>query len=154
MIRNGTTCLFTALNIADGSVIARCHPRHRHQEFLKFLRLIERETPKEKDIHMILDNYATHKHPKVKEWLEKHPRYHLHFTPTSASWMNQVEIWFGILTTRQIRRGIFKSVKDLVSTIEKYIKTHNQDPTPFVWTKTAEQILAKAVRGKDILTRH
>lgn len=153
--RNGTTCLFTALSIADGSVIAKCQPRHRHQEFLKFLRLIERETPKEKDIHMILDNYATHKHPKVKEWLEKHPRYHLHFTPTSASWLNQVEIWFGILTRRQIRRGIFKSVKDLVSTIEKYIKTHNQDPTPFVWTKTAEQILAKAVRGKDIsVTEH
>jgi transposase len=104
---------------------------------------------------MILDNYATHKHPEVKEWLEKHPRYHLHFTPTSAWWMNQVEIWFSILTTRQIRRGIFKSVKDLVSTIEKYIKTHNQDPTPFVWTKTAEQILAKAVRCKDIsVPRH
>ncbi|MCL0093936.1 IS630 family transposase [Dehalococcoidia bacterium] len=122
--RNGTTCLFSALNIANGSVIAKCQPRHRHQEFLKFLRLIERETPKEKDIHMILDNYATHKHPKIKEWLEKHPRYHLHFTPTSASWLNQVEIWFGILTRRQIRRGIFKSARDLVSSIEKYIKNH------------------------------
>jgi len=153
--RNGTTCLFAALNVAEGTVIGKCQPRHRHQEFLKFLRLVERQTPKEKDIHMILDNYATHKHPAVKEWLEKHPRYHLHFTPTSASWLNQVETWFGILTQRQIRRGIFKSVKDLVDAIERYIESHNQDPKPFVWTKTPDQILSKAMRRTDTLvTEH
>ena len=146
--RNGTTCLFAALNVAEGSVIGQCQPRHRHQEFLKFLRLIDRQTPKEKEIHMVLDNYGTHKHPKVKEWLGKHPRYHLHFTPTSASWLNQVETWFGILTQRQIRRGAFKSVQELVDSIEKYIATHNQSPRPFVWTKTSGQILAKAIHVK------
>ncbi len=104
---------------------------------------------------MVLDNYGTHKHPEVKEWLGKHPRYHLHFTPTSASWLNQVETWFSILTRRQIRRGVFKSVQELVDAIEKYIATHNQCPAPFVWTKTPEQILAKAIRRKDItVTRH
>jgi transposase len=143
--RNGTTCLFAALNVVEGSVIGQCQPRHRHQEFLKFLRLIERQTPKEKEIHMILDNYGTHQHPMVKEWLGKHPRYHLHFTPTSASWLNQVETWFGILAQRRIRRGIFKSVQDLVDAIEKYIAAHNQSPKPFVWTKTSGEILAKAV---------
>lgn len=153
--RNGTTCLFAALNVADGSVIGKCQPRHRHQEFLKFLRLIERQTPKEKDIHMILDNYSTHKHPKVEEWLEEHPRYHLHFTPTSASWLNQVEIWFSILTRRQIRRGVFKNVKELVGAIMRYIEAHNQNPIPFVWVKTPEQILAKATNSKDSsVTRH
>ncbi len=148
--RNGTTCLFAALNVAEGTVIGKCQPRHRHQEFLKFLKLIERQTTKDKEIHMILDNYSTHKHPEVKEWLEKHPRYHLHFTPTSASWLNQIEIWFSLLTQRQIRRGIFKSVKDLVDAIERYIAAHNQDPTPFIWTKTSEQVLAKAINRKDI----
>jgi transposase len=153
--RNGTTCLFAALNVAEGTVIGKCQARHRHQEFLDFLKLIERQIPKGKDIHMILDNYGTHKHPEVKEWLRKHPRYHLHFTPTSASWMNQVETWFGILTQRQIRRGIFKSVKELVDAIERYIEAHNQDPKPFVWTKTPEQILSKAIRCKDTsVTRH
>jgi len=147
--RNGTTCLFAALNVTEGTVIGKCQPRHRHQEFLKFLRLIERKTPKRKDIHMILDNYATHKHPEVKKWFEKHPRYHLHLTPTSASWLNQVETWFAILTQRQIRRGIFKSVKDLVDAIERYIEHHNQDPKAFVWTKTPEQILGKAIRRTD-----
>jgi transposase len=148
--RNGTTCLFAALNVAEGSVIGKCQPRHRHQDFLRFLRIIERQTPKEKEIHMILDNYSTHKHPKVKEWLGRHPRYHLHFTPTSASWLNQIEIWFSILTERQIRRGIFKSVKDLVDAIERYIAAHNQDPAPFIWTKTPEQILVKAINRKDM----
>lgn len=148
--RHGTTCLFAALNVTEGNVIGKCQSRHRHQEFLKFLRLIERQTPKEKEIHMILDNYSTHKHPEVKEWFHKHPRYHLHFTPTSASWMNQVETWFSILTRRQIRRGAFKSVKDLVEAIEKYIAAHNQSPRPFVWTKSAEQILAKAINCKDV----
>ena len=153
--RNGTTCLFAALNVADGTVIGKCQPRHRHQEFLKFLRLIEGQTPKGKDIHMILDNYATHKHPKVKEWLEKHPRYHLHLTPTSASWLNQVETWFGILTQRQIRRGVYKSVKNLVDTIDRYIEHHNQDPKPFIWTKTPDQILSKATCRTDTsVTRH
>lgn len=144
--RNGTTCLFAALNVAEGTVIGKCQPRHRHQEFLKFLRLIEWQTPKEKEIHMILDNYSTHKHPEVKEWLDKHPRYHLHFTPTSASWMNQVETWFSLLTRRQIRRGVFKSVKELVEAIERYIEAHNQNPRPFIWTKTAAQILEKAIK--------
>ena len=148
--RNGTTCLFAALNVAEGTVIGKCQPRHRHQEFLKFLKLIERQTTKDKEIHMILDHYSTHTHPEVKEWLEKHPRYHLHFTPTSASWLNQIEIWFSILTRRQIRRGIFNSVKDLVDAIERYIAAHNQDPTPFIWTKTPEKILAKAINRKDI----
>ena len=153
--RNGTTCLFAALNMAEGTVIGKCQPRHRHQEFLKFLKLIERQTTKDKEIHMILDNYSTHKHPEAKEWLEKHPRYHLHFTPTSASWLNQIEIWFSILTQRQIRRGIFKSVKDLVDAIERYIAAHNQDPIPFIWTKTPEKILAKAINRKDItVTMH
>ncbi len=142
--RNGTTCLFAALNVTEGTVIGQCQPRHRHQEFLKFLRLIERQTPKGKEIHMVLDNYGTHKHPRVKQWLCKHPRYHLHFTPTSASWLNQVETWFGILTQRRIRRGVFKSIKDLVDAIEKYIANHNQSPKPFVWTKTSGEILAKA----------
>jgi len=148
--RNGATCLFAALNVAKETVIGKCQPRHRHQEFLKFLRLIERQIPKGKDIHMILDNYATHKHPEVKEWLNKHPRYYLHFTPTSAS------CWFGILfTQRQIRRGVFKSIKDLVDAIERYIESHNQDPKPFVWTKTPEQILVKAVLYNDTsVTRH
>ena len=148
--RNGTTCLFAALNVAEGTVIGKCQPRHRHQEFLKFLKLIERQTTKDKEIHMILDNYSTHKHPEVKEWLEKHPRYHLHFTPTSASWLNQIEICFSILTRRQIRRGIFNSVKDLVDAIERYIAAHNQDPTPFIWTKTPKKILAKAINRNDI----
>ena len=148
--RHGTTCLFAALNVTEGSVIGKCQPRHRHQEFLKFLRLIERQTTKDKEIHMILDNYSTHKHPDVKKWFYKHPRYHLHFTPTSASWMNQVETWFSILTRRQIRRGAFKSVEDLVEAIEKYIVAHNQAPRPFVWTKGAELILAKAINRKDI----
>jgi len=153
--RNGTTCLFAALNVVEGTVVGQCQSRHRHQEFLKFLRLIERQTPKGKDIHMILDNYSTHKHPEVKEWLEKHPRYYLHFTPTSASWLNQIEIWFNILTRRQIRRGIFKSVKQLVDAIERYIAAHNQDPAPFIWTKTPEQILVKAINRKDMeVTRH
>jgi transposase len=148
--RNGTTCLFAALNVVEGTVIGKCQPRHRHQEFLKFLRLIERQTPREKDIHVILDNYSTHKHPEVKRWLEKHPRYHLHFTPTSASWLNQVEIWFSLLTRRRIRRGVFKSVEELMAAIEKYIEAHNHNPTPFVWTKTPEQILLKATKSKDL----
>jgi transposase len=149
--RNGTTCLFAALNVADGTVIGKCQPRHRHQEFLKFLRLIEQQTPKEKEIYMILDNYSTHKHPEVKEWLDKHTRYHLHFTPTSASWLNQVEIWFSLLTRRWIRRGIFKSVKELVDAVERYIETHNQNPAPFVWTKSPENILVRAINTKDMM---
>ena len=171
--RNGTTCLFAALNVAEGTVIDKCQPRHRHQDFLKFLRLTQRQTPQEKDIHIILDNCSTHKHTEVKEWLEKHPRYYLHFTPTSASWLNEIETWFSILSRRQIRRGVFKSTlvlartcspstsavqvqaKELVDAIEKYIAVHNEDPAPFVWTKTSEQILAKATRRKDIsVTTH
>jgi len=149
--RNGTTCLFAALNVLDGTVIGSCHPRHRNIEFLKFLRKINRETPKGLDLHLIVDNYATHKHPNVKEWLSKHPRFHLHFTPTSSSWTNLIERWFGAITQKRIRRGVFHSVPDLISAIEDYIKIHNQDPTPFVWTKGVEEVLAKVNKCKAIM---
>jgi len=154
-VRNGTTCLFAALNVATGEVIGDCHTRHRHQEFLKFLRRLDKETPSDKDLHLILDNYRTHKHEKVAKWLNRHRRFHLHFTPTGASWMNQIEIWFGIMTSRRIRRGIFKSVEELVDAIQRYIEANNQNPKPFAWTKSAEAILAKARPCKDnSVTRH
>ena len=149
--RNGTTTLFAALDVLTGSVIGECLPRHRHIEFLKFLRIIDREVPKGLQIHLILDNYATHKHPNVKKWLAKHPRFHLHFTPTSSSWANMVERFFGKLTDKAIRRGVFHSVPDLIAAIEAYLHAHNENPTPFVWTTTAEQILAKVRRGRVTL---
>ena len=146
--RNGTTTLFAALDVLTGSVIGQCLPRHRHTEFLKFLRTIDREVPNGLEIHLILDNYSTHKHENVKKWLAKHPRFHLHFTPTSSSWCNLVERFFGKLTDKAIRRGVFHSVPDLIAAIETYLKTNNDNPQPFVWTQTAEQILEKVRRGR------
>ena len=152
--RNGTTTLFAALNVLDGKVIGECLPRHRHQEFLKFLRRIDREF-EGLDLHLIVDNYGTHKQPKVKRWLSKHPRFHLHFTPTSSSWLNLVERWFRELTTKRIRRGVFHSVPELVEAIDEYLEVHNQNPKPFVWTASVEKILEKVRRCKVILeTQH
>jgi len=149
--RNGTTTLFAALNVLTGTVIGQCLPRHRHGEFLKFLRAIDRQVPKGLEIHMILDNYGTHKHANVQAWLAKHPRFHPHFTPTSSSWLNLVERWFRNLTDKAIRRGVFKSVPDLIAAIEEYLSANNDDPKPFVWTATAEEILAKVRRGRVTL---
>ncbi len=149
--RHGTTTLFAALDVLTGTVIGECLPRHRHTEFLKFLRTIDREVPKGLQVHLILDNYSTHKHENVKKWLAKHPRFHLHFTPTSSSWLNLIERWFGKLTDKAIRRGIFHSVPDLVAAIETYLTVNNESPEPFVWTATAEQILTKVQRGRVAL---
>ena len=151
--RNGTTTLFAALSMLDGKVIGQCLPRHRHQEFLKFLRTLDREFPAELDLHLILDNYGTHTHENVKKWLEKHPRFHLHFIPTSSSWANMVERWFGKLTDKAIRRGVFHSVPDLIAAIETYLEANNENPEPFVWTQTAEQILEKVRRGRLALNQ-
>ncbi len=144
--RHGTTTLFAALDVATGRVITRCKPRHRHQEFLTFLRQIDGSVPHNLDVHLIVDNYATHKHPKVRAWLARRPRYHVHFTPTYASWLNQVERWFGIITQKAIRRGSFSSVKALVRNIERFVEHYNANTSPFVWTATAESILAKVER--------
>ena len=149
--RNGTTTLFAALDVLTGKVIGQCLPRHRHEEFLKFLRKIDRETPKGLQLHLICDNYATHKHPDVKAWLAKHPRFHMHFTPTSSSWLNLVERWFRELTDKALRRGVFHSVPDLITKIEEYLAAHNHDPKPFIWTATAEDILTKVTRGRVAL---
>jgi transposase len=152
-IRNGTTTLFAALEMAEGNVIATCMNRHRHQEWIKFLDLIDRQTPSELDLHLIVDNYSTHKHPKVKAWLKRHRRFHIHFVPTSSSWLNMVERWFRDLTDKQIRRGVFKSVADLIATIQAYVDHHNQNPKPFVWTAKAEDIVAKYRRAKAVLDK-
>jgi transposase len=149
--RNGTTTLFAALDVLTGSVIGQCLPRHRHTEFLKFLKTIDREVPDGLNVHLIVDNYATHNHPNVKAWLAKHPRFELHFTPTSSSWLNMVETFFGRLTDKAIRRGIFKSVPDLITAIETYLATHNQNPKPFQWTASTDQILEKVRRGRITL---
>ena len=149
--RHGTTTLFAALSVADGTVISTCQNRHRHQEWLKFLKLIDTSTPAEKDLHLIVDNYATHKHPKVKAWLAKHPRFHIHFTPTSASWLNMVERFFRDITVRSLRRGVFHSVPELIVAIETYIASYNSNPTPFVWTAKATDILAKVSRARQKL---
>lgn len=146
--RHGTTTLFAALNTLNGKVTASCMPKHRHQEWLWFLRKIDRETPKGKQIHLICDNYSTHKHPNVKAWLAEHPRFHCHFTPTSSSWLNMVERFFRDLTTNQIRRGVFHSVDDLTTTITSYLEVHNSDPKPFVWTAKASDILEKVTRAR------
>ena len=148
--RHGTTCLFAALNMLDGKVIGTCYPRHRHEEFLKFLRKIDREMPSDMDVHLILDNYGTHKHADVRKWLSKHKRFHLHFTPTSASWLNLIERWFGEITRKRIRRGVFHSVPDLVAAIEEYIQINNETPKPFLWVKKFEQILDKVNRCKAV----
>ena len=150
--RHGTTTLFAALNTFDGSVISRCAPRHRHSEWLTFLRQIERETPKDKSLHLICDNYATHKHPKVQAWIAKHPRIHLHFTPTSASWLNMVERFFRDITVERIRNGVFRSVAELVTAIEHYVSVHNKNPKPFVWTAKANDILQKVIRANSRLS--
>ena len=149
--RNGTTTLFAALDVATGRVIGQCMKRHRHQEWLKFLRMIDRNTPLRLDVHLIADNYATHKHPKVKAWLKRHPRFHMHFTPTSASWLNQVERFFGRITAERIRRGVFKSVTELETAIQEYLDHHNADPKPFIWTASATAILEKVARGRQVL---
>lgn len=150
--RNGTTTLFAALNTLDGSVISRCAPRHRHTEWLSFLRQVERESPKDKSLHLICDNYATHKHPKVQQWLAKQPRIHVHFTPTSASWLNMVERFFRDITVARIRNGVFRSVGELVDAIEHYVSVHNKDPKPFVWTAKANDILQKVIRANSRLS--
>ena len=149
--RNGTTTLFAALDVLTGSVIGQCLSRHRNTEVLKFLRTIDREVPKGLQIHLILDNYSTHKHANVKKWLSKHPRFHLHFTPTSSSWLNLVERWFAKLTDKAIRRGVFHSVPDLIAAIEAYLAANNDNPEPFLWTATADEILAKVQRGRVTL---
>ncbi len=147
--RNGTTTLFAALNILNGKVIADCMPQHRHQEWLKFLRLIDKSTPKRKQLHLIIDNYSPHKHPKVQAWLKRHKRFHIHFTPTSASWLNMVERFFRDLTQKQIRRGCFANVPELIETIEHYVAQHNINPKPFVWTAKASDILEKVKRARS-----
>src|SRR5712675_1265543 len=149
--RNGTTTLFAALNMLYGKVIGTCMPRHRHREFLRFLKLIDHRTPPGLDLHLIVDNYATHKTPAVKRWLTAHPRFHLHFTPTSASWLNMVERFFAEITRNRIRRGAFNSVAELKSAIMQYLENHNADPKLFVWTKSAGQILEKVARAKQAL---
>jgi transposase len=142
-VRNGTTSLFAAFDLASGSVIAQPYRRHRHQEFLRFLKLIDAAVPKDLDLHLVLDNYATHKTPAIHQWLLKHPRFHLHFTPTSSSWLNLVERWFGELTSKAVRRGSFTSVADLQTAITAFLEAWNDDPKPFVWTATVESIQAK-----------
>lgn len=145
-IRHGTTTLFAALDVATGKVLTQCKPQHRHQEFLSFLRHVDRSVPKNLDVHLILDNYGTHKHPKTRAWLAARPRYHLHFVPTYSSWLNQVERWFALITQQAIRRGSFQSVPDLIRKIEAYVEHYHQHNRPFVWTATAESILAKIER--------
>ena len=149
--RNGTTTLFAALSMLDGTVIGDCMPRHRHQEFIRFLDKIDAETVPELDLHLIIDNYATHKHPRVTSWLRRHPRFHLHFIPTSSSWLNMVERWFREITDKRIRRGSFASVPELIAAIEAYLAGHNQNPRIFTWTATAERILAKVAKSKEVL---
>jgi putative transposase len=144
--RHGTTTLFAALNLLDGSVLAQCKARHRHQEFLAFLRHIEANVPAELDLHLVLDNYATHEHPKVRAWLARRPRWHVHYTPTHASWLNQVERFFALITQRAIRRDSFVSVADLVRKIDRFVQSYNATARPFVWTATPESILQKLSR--------
>ena len=149
--RNGTTTLFAALDMLNGQVIGTCMPRHRHREFLRFLKLIDQQTPVDLDLHLVVDNYATHKTPAVKRWLKAHPRFHLHFTPTSASWLNMVERFFAEITRKRIRRGVFTSVAALKAAIMEYLQNHNADPKPFIWTKSAGEILEKVARAKQAL---
>ena len=149
--RNGTTTLFAAIELGKGTIIAECMPRHRHQEWIKFLKKIDVETPADLDLHLIVDNYATHKHPKVKSWLKRHPRFHIHFTPTSSSWLNVIERWFRDITQNRIRNGVFRNVPQLIQAIRDYIDHHNANPTTFVWTKKAEDILEKVARARASL---
>jgi transposase len=146
--RNGTTTLFAAIELLSGTVIGECMPRHRHQEWIKFLRAIDEQTPSHLELHLVVDNYATHKHPKVQAWLKRHPRFHIHFTPTSASWLNLIERFFRDLTDREIRRGAFRNVDALIHVITTYIGHHNSEPKSFKWTATADQIMEKVTRAK------
>ncbi len=149
--RNGTTTLFAALNMLDGTVIGDCMPRHRHQEFIRFLKKIDAETPTELDLHLIVDNYGTHTHPRAPSWLRRHPRFHLHFIPTSSSWLNLVERWFREISDKRIRRGVFRSVPELIAAIEAYLDNHNQNPRVFVWTASVQSIMAKIGKCKEAL---
>lgn len=149
--RNGTATLFAALDTLEGEVISMCDDRHRHQEWLKFLRGIDSVVPDHKQIHMIVDNYATHKHPKVQRWLARHPRFHMHFTPTGCSWLNMVERFFRDLTENRLRRGVFRSVEELIAAINDYIDHHNDNPKPFIWTAKAADILEKVKRARAVL---
>ena len=153
-VRHGTTTLFAALDMLEGKVIGRCMQRHRHQEFIRFLNTIEAAVPAGKIVHVILDNYATHKHPKVIAWLGRHPRFVFHFTPTSASWLNAVEGFFAKLTKRRLKRGVFRSIVDLQAAINRFLAEHNQDPKPFVWTADPDRVLAAIGRGKEVLESH
>jgi transposase len=149
--RNGTATLFAAMSTLDGTVISMCDDRHRHQEWLKFLRVIDDVTPPDKELHLIADNYATHKHPKVQKWLARHPRFHVYFTPTSSSWLNMVERFFRDLTEQRLRRGIFRDVEELIMAIGNYIDKHNHNPKPFVWTAKASDVLEKVKRARAVL---
>jgi transposase len=149
--RNGTATLFAALDTLDGRVISMCDDRHRHQEWLRFLRIIDTLTPKDKQVHLIVDNYATHKHPLVTRWLQRRPRFHVHFTPTSCSWLNMVERFFRDLTEKQLRRGVFRNVEELLESIGEYIDNHNRQPKPFIWTAKASDILEKVKRARAAL---
>jgi transposase len=149
--RNGTTTLFAALSMLDGTVIGDCMPRHRHQEFIRFLKQIDGQTPAGLDLHLIVDNYGTHKHPRVTSWLHRHPRFHLHFIPTSSSWLNMVERWFREITDKRIRRGTFKNVATLIAAIRAYMDNHNQNPHVFVWSAPVERILSKITKCKEAL---
>jgi len=151
--RNGTSSLFAALNILNGQVIGSCQQKHRHQEWLRFLNLIKRSVPQDKEIHLICDNYATHKHPKVKAWFARNRRFHCHFTPTSASWLNMIERFFRDLSERCVRRGVFTSVKELDAAVKGYIEQHNQNPKPFIWAAKANDILAKVKRARRQLNK-
>jgi len=150
-VRHGTTTLFAALSTIDGKIISTCMKRHRHQEWIKFLQLIDEQVPPAKELHLIADNYATHKHPRVQAWLKRHPRFHMHFTPTSASWLNMVERFFRDLTTKRLKRGVFTSVAQLVKAIESYVTLSNQSPKPFVWTAKASDILEKVKLARESL---
>jgi len=149
--RNGTTTLFAALEVIDGKVVGQCYARHRHQEFLKFLQRLDEEFPGQAKLHLVMDNYGTHKHPRVQGWLKRHPRFVPHFIPTSSSWLNLVERWFGELTGKRIRRGVFVSVDDLKAAIDEFLRTWNANPNPFIWTATVESILEKLSRCKQTL---
>jgi transposase len=146
--RNGTTSLYAALEIATGEVTGSCYPTHTHKEFLTFLNRLVKAYPR-RPLHVVLDNSSTHSTPEVKRWLERHPRVHFHFTPTSASWMNMVEIWFSILTKQQVRRGVYHDVHELIAAIEHFIDGYNERAVPFVWTRTPDQVLAKAIKQQD-----
>jgi transposase len=149
--RHGTTTLFAALSLLDGRVIGDCMPRHRHQEFIRFLKQIDAATPPALELHLIVDNYGTHKHPRVQTWLQRHPRFHLHFIPTSSSWLNLVERWFRDLTAQRLRRGSFDSVAELIAAIHAYLDNHNQNPRVFVWSAPVDRILTKIAKCKEAL---